>query len=101
MRLKSVRAAAAQESASLKNPAIVLRALARAASPYFNLQGSVLAVAGLGWNLILSTLPAHHVPAAAGHSTGIGRFLEDTPSSVAMEVDRFRKRGAGIRVRSR
>jgi hypothetical protein len=76
MHPKSVRAAVAQESASLKNLAIVLRALVRAASPYFNLQGSVLAVTGLGWNLILSTLPAHHVPAAAGHSIGDGNFLE-------------------------
>ena len=76
MHPKNVRAAVAQESASLKNLAIVLRALVRAASPYFNLQGSVLAVTGLGWNLILSTLPAHHVPAAAGHSIGDGNFLE-------------------------
>ena len=70
MRRKSVRAAAARESASLKNPVIVRRALVRAALRYFNLQGSVLAVTGLGWNLILSTVPARRVPAAAGHSIG-------------------------------
>ena len=75
MHPKSVHAAEAQESVSLKNPAIARRALVRAASPYFNLQGSVLAVTGPGWKLILSTLPAHHVPAAAGHSIGDGKIF--------------------------
>ena len=73
MRPKSVRAAAALESASLKNPTIVIRALVRAASPYFNLRESVLAVTGVGWNRILSTLLAHRVPAAAGRSIGDGK----------------------------
>ena len=75
MHPKSVHAAAAQESASLKNPAIALRALVRAALRYFNLQGGVLAVTELDWNVILSTLPAHHVPAAAGHSIGDGKIF--------------------------
>lgn len=70
MHPKSVRAAAAQGSASLKKPTTVLHALVWAASPYFNPQGSVLAVTGPGWNGILSTLRALHVPAAAGHSIG-------------------------------
>jgi hypothetical protein len=32
----------------------------------------VLAVTGVGWSAILSTLLARHVPAAAGHSIGDG-----------------------------
>src|SRR5262245_54806301 len=75
MHPKSVRAAAAQGSASLKNPTIVIRALVRAASPCFNLQGSVLAVTEVGWNGILATLLARHVPAAAGHSIGDGKLF--------------------------
>ena len=74
MRPKSARAAAVRESASRKNPVIVLRALVRAASRYFNPQGSVLAVTGLGWNLILSTVRAHRVPGVAGHSIGDGNL---------------------------
>jgi hypothetical protein len=69
---KSVPAAAAQASASPKSPTTVIRALGRAVSPYFNLRGSVLAVTGVGWNGIPSTLLVHHVPVAAGHSIGDG-----------------------------
>ena len=82
MRPKSVRAAAALESASLKNPTIVIRALVRAASPCSNLRGSVLAVTGADWNRIPSTLLVHRVPAAAGRSIGDGnRFTGHTLSS--------------------
>lgn len=74
MRPKSARAAGAPGSACLKNPAIVRLALVRVASPYFNLQGSVLAVTGLVWNRIVSTLLARHVQVAAGRSIGDGNL---------------------------
>jgi len=73
-----VRAVEAQESACLKNAVIAQRAMVRAASRCFNLQGNVLAVTELDWNVIVSTLLVRHVPAADGPSIGDGNLISYT-----------------------